>query len=1073
MNKPASAPSSRNIRGPRADALLVSYHLMDAGSVDTIANLGHARFVPPGTVAPGNGSILDYTTGLASATTLGAVEGGSLDLGTARQLRVWNNTSGSDINLYEWEFEIRFTSPLDMSTTTAATIMQTTGAASDGRLQIQKTNVANQLALRLRVASAEVTATWTASSLSSVTTIRGKFGRNGNQAWLNGVEPTYGSGWQTMTQPTKVLAGSSWTINKGTNPGQVTLLSFNVWGVPLTTRLRSEFDADAYIMLRPPPGDCPRSAWTAGLPDDGAFEVALWSHETTVAATFYLRGEWSTSIAGLDSAPNVTSAKTFTAAAQKQRLQFTGLPSDTEIYWRVAHSTDNVTYRPLAGGYQRLRTDGGSAQPRIFWGLEGHANDETDTSGAHVTPAFGLELALDAGAVTEKSSVIGKQFANYMTAYAAWESGVAYTVGVNIGDDRDFVDNSVVYGEGTASVNSKMWRARTNACEQTFYLDKMCPWIESPGNHALIGSNAVLNGDPPDALRKQALELWANSTPNKENTGDLGMTAEAHPAVQSTPTTWATGVVQQVGDIVRPTTDNMRRYICTDNIGGVATTTEPAFDDNPAGSFVTGSGGEITYSLLRGRWDSAAIAALAYQASATGNTTSIRTWGVYDLPGGVSIFCADSETSTLQGYEDLEDTAEEFADFTFGAIQTAAIVAWANNNPARIKLFFSHRHTGGMKLRLTVAEAYGRGVGRKIGNAAYYTSVSAPESPNELTIDQLFVLAGVQHFTGHDHHGAHSRSRNGTHHWKSVTSGASSHSSLGVSAPSRGWVTSLHQAEFGTPESQGALDSAGTNLLADGMIYFVNVIGYQDIQTYSDGAIRVRTIETAFPTKSRTVSGSVAGYLNRIRTDVARLIGTEDVSVSGGNLSLIDTLNPSPAPLKIGLVLQASAVATAVGTNVISEATAEATADANVPLNHYDVSALCREGIAWDVGIPVGVGQFVFPTTHCGLVALCIVAGTTDSTTQPTWGTLVGAKVDDNAVDGTAQYRMLPMGLWPSPAFEADLPTSIPLKSGASGTFRAQWVPRCVLDSGLVYAPSSIGGAGGLSIRRMQIGMRG
>ncbi len=1044
---------------------------MDAGSVYTITNLGHNRFVPPGTTAPGNGSILDYTTGLASATTLGSTEGGSLALGTARQLRVWDNTSTFPVNLYEWEFEIRFTSALTMSTTTPATIMQTTSTTNDGRLQIQKTNVANQIALRLRVAGVDVAANWTVTDLSTVTTIRGKFGRNGNQAWLNGVEPTYGSGWQTMTQPTVVRAGEAWTINKGTNPGQVTLLSFNVWGVPLTTKLRSEFDADAYIMLRPPPGDCPRSVWTAGLPDSDSFEVALWSHETTVAATFYLRGEWSTTLAGLDSAPNTTSVKTFTAAAQKQRLEFTGLPSDTEIYWRIAHSTDNVTYRPLAGGYQRLRTLGGTAQPRIFWGLEGHVNDETDTSGSHVTPAFGLENVLDAGAVTEKSSVIGKQHANYMTAYAAWESGVLYTVGVNIGDDVDFIDNAVVYGAGTDDVNPEMWRAHTNACEQTFYLDKMCPWIRSPGNHALIGANAVMNGDPPDALRKQALELWVNSTPNKEIAGDLGMTAEGHPEVQSTPTTWATGVVQQVGDIVRPTTDNLRRYVCTDNIGNVVTTTEPAFDDNPAGAFITGAGGEIAYALLRGRWDSAAIAALAYQASATGNTTSIRTWGVYDLPGSVSIFCADSETSTLQGYEDLEDTAEEFADFTFGAIQTAAIVSWANSNPARIKLFVSHRHTGGMLLRLTVAEAYGRGAGYKIGDAEYYTGVGDPESPNELTLDQLFAITGVHHFTGHDHHGVHCRSKHGTHHWKSVTSGASSHSSLGVSAPSRGWVTTLHQAEFGTPESQGTLDSTGTDLTADGMISFINVIGYQDIQTYSDGAIRVRTIETVLPTKSRTVSASTAGYLTRIRADVARLIGTQDLTVSGGNLSLVDDLNPTPAPLKIGLVLQASDVSTAVGSGVYNEASAESKADANVPLNWYDPSSICQEGMVWEIGLPVEVGQYVFPTTHCGLVAVVTTAGNTDSVTEPTWGTLVGATITDNATDGTAVYKMLPIGLWPSPALEADLPTSIPLKAGASGVFRAQWVPRVVHDSGLVVAPSSSGRAGGLSIRRRGIGL--
>lgn len=1067
MTKPAVAATAINERGPKADACLLCLPIQETGTVATLDNIGKARNVLPGVTAPGDADILNFTTLLADTAAMGVVEGGSIDLGTTKVLRVWANGTGSDFSIAEIEGAMRFTSALTMSTTTAATLFQTRATAADGRLQFQKTNVANKVALRLRSSSTDVAATWTVTDLTAVTELR--FGFHpvlGNWATLNGVAPTYDSGWQTLTQPIIIPASDGWTINKGTNAGQVKLLGFNLWAAPLDSVERREFDADAYLMLRPAPAATkfPRSAARCSIASETWFDIPVWTL-ASMTGTTRIRVVYSTTIAGLDSSPTVGATWSTSTARDSTRLRVSGLTAGTLYYWRIEESPDGVTYYPLAGGYQKIRTRGTTA-PRILWAGEGHFNDETNTPATQITPKFGRGIGLSsASAYTEDSAVIGKQWANHRSAMSAYLADGDYEIGIDPGDGSlDFVDNAWWTGDGQADTNEDMLIAVTNALEQTFHLDKLCGWINVLGNHGCLGPNYSTVNTTADAVRKMALDVWLMVTPNHtseyDGIGEIGTSEETNPTYATTPVTlWATGVTAQPGDIVRPTVENGMAYRVSEIAegGSPVTTTEPVWTLEENAVFASG---DVYYVVDHKRHDQYTVAAFERNGERV-NTESRRTWFAFDW-GGVSVFIGDTESYSLVEYWNAVDDADDYDDYSHGATQRIAITAWAQGG-ARVKLFFAHRSIGGENFGTGAVKRYSRSTGWRIGYTTYYTTDGQAESGEELTFDKLCARAGIVPFYGHDHSFTIARTLLGTLHCRSASLGASSHAALTNSAPTKGWLNPLPMQSKGDPASFGRYDQDAVDLYSLGLIIRYNGIGYQEIETHAADGVRLTFTETALATKPK----SSTGYLSRTRFDVGRVLG-ENVTPSANTVSLIDTLNPTPKPYRVAGVFLASNATTLNGSGQISDATAETTANNSHALNLYDPQSVSgAAAIEWGSGLDVLAGQAVYPTVRNGLMAVVTTGGTTD-VTEPTWPTVVGGTV----TDGTAQYVMRPVGKWPTEWCEYGHGTTVPVVAGTSAVCQVLYVPRVRYRSGWLLSPMTGIGRGTMNSGKMEIGMR-
>lgn len=1019
---------------------------MDSGSVSSLENLGAARNIPPFATAPGNASILDYTTGLASATTLGSTEGGSLALSTTRQLEVWKNTSGATINLYEFETCVRFTSPLSMNTTTAATFQQSTSAQVAGRMQWQKTTTANQVVARIYNGTTNLNATFTVTDLTSPIEFRFVRSPNGNQAFINGVEGTYDAGFQTYSGPIVIQNGSSFTLNKGTNPGQMTLLKFEMWvNATLDPVERREFEADTYLMLRPAPVRLAKATATATIPKRTSFDVRLVSNDS-YSGTLKARVVWATTRAGLDTSPTVAGTWTTTDKEAGTFISVTGCPSGGTVYWRVEEDHDDGVWRPLAGGVQRMRLMHDTA-PKVAWGREGHLNDQTTTPTTHVTPRWFDDIGLSGDSdMSEDSAALGKQFAAFMSSYSAYLRDPDYDFGIDAGDSTEFVDNGWDTGGGLAKNSStEMFKAWRNAENQEFYWDKLCGWARTPGNHSMLAScyKLMVGGSytDTDAKGKWALDLWLKTTPNVDNTyfgvGEFGTSAETQPPLGEVPAQFVPYSEYKEGDIVRPSAafgDNLQAYVCTQ--GGTAHN-EPTWSANPTGGFASN---DTAWQLLPKRWDLECVKFLERGGLAV-NDYPRRTWFQFDWgTSGVSFFIGDSESYSLINRNNGFDDAEEYNEYSFGYTQSAAIENWARYNASPVKLFFSHRLPGGENFGIGQAKRYARSTGWRLGLASYYDADGKTESENEIEADATFRAAGVNWHCGHDHVFSIARSQGGVVHVRSGTTGASSHTALASTAPTRGWVAKRAMGSKGTPESRGALDADGNDLAAQGMIYRNNCIGYQEIETDGTLGERITFVETVLPTKPKTGTG----YLSRIRQEIPRLISDEATTPSGGTVSLVSTLNPTPKPLKIGAILLATDVASAVGTNEIDETTAETMAEANVLLNKYDPTTLSGYHVQWSDSQFVADGQAIFPTVPTGLMAIATSSGTLGTTEPSPWPTTVGA----TGTNGTVDYVMRPIGKWPHEWLELGLPTSIPVKSGTSAECRVQWIPRSVYRSG-------------------------
>lgn len=1069
MTKPYTKPTARNPRMCRSGRLAVLNHFMDAGSVSTAENLGAARNVPPGVTAPGNCTIADYTTGAPSATTMGTVEGGSLALGTTRQLIVWANSSGVTNKFYEVEHCVRFTSPLNMNTATAATFMQTTSAVVAGRGQWQKTTTPNQLVFRIYNGTTQLNATFTVTDLTSPIELRVVKSALGNKAMVNGVEGTYDAGFTSYSGPLITENGSAWTLNKGTNPGQMTLLKNELWvGCTLDPVERREFEADTYIMLRPGPDRLAKTTATASIPKRTSFDVRLVSNDS-YSGTLRARVVWATTRAGLDTGPTVAGTWTTTDLHTGNIISVTGCPSGGTVYWRVEEdAAGDGVWRPLAGGYQRMRLMH-DTEPVPLWGREGHFNDATNTPATQITPKwFDDVLLTDDSSMAENSAVLGKQWASFFSGYAVWLRDRGYDFGVDTGDSTEFVDNGWDDGLGTVDWSPSMFTAWKNAENQELYYDKMCGWARVPGNHGMLAScYKLMTGASytnTDAKGKWALNLWLQTTPNVDNTyfgvGEYGTSGETQPPTAAVPARFVPYTEYAVGDIVRPSVsfgDNLQAYEC-DGAGMAAN--EPVWTANPTGGFASGA---TTWRLVPKRWDTVCIAALEVNGLAVNNYPR-RTWFQFDWGNsGVSVFIGDSESYSLINHNNGFDNTTDFNEYGFGATQTLAIYNWARYNTAPVKLFFSHRSNGGEYFGVGSVKGYDRGTGWRIGYGPYYETIGYPEATAEITMDQLFKQAGVIWLCGHDHVFSLARSQAGTLHVRSTTSGASSHTSLTSTAPTRGWVATLAMASKGTPDTRGAYDVAGNNLLALGMIYRLNSIGVQEIETSATQGIRITVVETVLPTQPL----SSTGYLSRIRQEIPRLISDEPVTPSGGFVSLTTTLNPNPKPLKIGGVFLSSDVATIVGSGEIDETTATAMANANILLNKYDPTTLSAYHVQWNPSDIVVAGQAIFPTAPTGLMAIATSTGTLGLTEPSPWPTTVGA----TGTNGTVSYVMRPIGLWPHEWFELGLPTSIPVVSGTTAACKVQWVPRVVYRSNWLTTVATGFGPGGSTVGGVPTGV--
>lgn len=1051
MNKPAVAATTINARGPKADACVICLPLQETGTVATIDNIGKPRNVLPGVTAPIDAEILDYTTGLASTAAMGAVEGGSIDLGTTKQLRVWYNSGLTDISLTEFEGKVRFTSALTMNTTTAATLFQTRATAADGRFQLQKTNVANRLALRLRSGGTEYAATWTVTDLTAATELR--FGRDAdgnNWAALNGVVPTYDAGFQALTQAIVIPTLEGWTVNKGTNPGQVTLLGFDLWSAPLDTVERRKFDADTYLMLRPAPAATkfPRSCARASIAHDTWFDVPVWTL-AAMTGTTRIRVVYSTTIAGLDSAPTVGATWATSTARDSTRLRISGLAPGTIYYWRIEESPDGTNWYPLAGGFQKIRTRG-DTPPRILWAGEGHFNDETNTPATQITPKYGRDIGLSSdSAYTEDSAVIGKQFANYASALACYLADGDYEFGIDPGDGSlDFMDNGWWTGDGQSDTNEDMLVAVTNALEQTFFLDTMCGWIQVLGNHGCLGGNYSTVNSTGDAVRKMALDVWLMTTPNHTSEyggiGEIGTSEETNPPYEPVAVAlWATGVTAVPGDIVRPTVENGMAYRVSEiaDEGSPVTTTEPTWSLDPNAVFASG---DVYYVVERKRHDQYTVAAFERNGELV-NTEPRRTWFAFQW-GGIQFFIGDTESYSLVDYYNATDDATDYDHYSLGDTQTAAFRHVSQTSGCRTKMFFAHRSIGGENFGTAAAKRYNRSTGWRIGYAAYYTADGQAESAEEITHDKYCAMWGWSCLYGHDHSHTIARSQYGTIHVRSATIGASSHAAITNSAPTKGWLNPLPMKSKGDPASRGNYDQDAVDLYALGLIDRFNGIGYQEIETHAVDGFRVSFTETALATKPK----SSTGYLSRTRFDVSRLIGT-DVTPAADRVSLIDALNPTPKPLRVAGVYLSSNMATLCGSGQISDATAESTANSSHALNLYDpINMATGAAIAWDVGIDISLGKAVYPTVRNGLMAICTTAGAT-GLTEPTWPTVVGGTV----TDGTAAYVMRPVGKWPTEWLEYGHTTSVPVVAGTSEPCQVLYVPRKRSQSDWLQSPMS------------------
>lgn len=1092
--KPASAPTARNRSGPLSWRAHTVYHVMD-GSGAALTNLGEPRNMPLGTTAAGNGTIGALASPFsASGSPTGwgtGSEGAYYDFGTTFAGGIIN-AAASTITFRSGAMHFCFSTPVSLGST-AYGFLRTGSANAAGRFQFFINNSTQLLTLRVRDAAnaANLDFTWSGVTLTSVNDLYFEWGPNGCYATFNGVQGT-NVNLAAYTGPITIpTGGGGFTINQGTNAGQVKLYSFTMWAEALPSVERDQLLADRYLMLRPNADYSSTDFQLVCVPNctvkTTSFTTVLTS-SNQLSGTLRLRARVATTLTGIASLANdATIYGTFTSTTARERgeLTATGLTPDTDYYMRMEQSPDGTNWYPRCGGFQKVRTAAQARAARVCVTADPELNSRSPCLNRILEQRYGTSIYLQDGVThTERTASNSdtaltdaergfsyKQHANWMSNWAIYtQQQGTYDFYVDLGDSFWF-DISAGYSHGggytyTDDNNDHMWRAAVVHRNQHYpILRTMALQAEIPGNHEVMGRWCKIYAGY-QALQKQAVSTWVKFTVNPAKNGygigeDGDTQAEQMPATTATFAKYDAATAYSPGDLVYPTTDNGLGYIVGGGANGITTAgTEPVSWPLSLGQS-TQSGNAITFTRVV-RWDAAAKA--IWEDDAEGIMAGARrNWFAFDW-GTSSFFCADVMTYSRDGEENNAYT-ENPNLYTLGSTQTAAFTSWADTNTKPHKYLLIHHLPGGEKYLSTTEQWYGRGPGSRCGDTAYYASKGIDEPESQALVDAKMAARGIIGLHGHDHRFCVSTSVRGTI-WVSVMSFGSpsiAEPAFGSGSPNRGWNTALHRASYGTNESQGSLDGNGNP--TERIIKTLNIVGYVDLQADGSGGTRFTASRTFLPTKPKN------GYAHasRTRCDIDRLVGTSALTPSGGFVSLVDTLNPSPKPLDIGIAMLDSNVSAAIGSGVLDETTADALGDTVDDYNVYE--ATTRGQLVSDVAnhgshstTTLVQYQMIKPDSPTGKLLRCTVSGVSGASSPSASG-----DIGTELADGSATVAVIPMGEAPYEWYEPLVGASVPIASGVTDPVRVAWVPQAIYRSDYLQPPQTQRYRSSLAIGRLSI----
>lgn len=1014
------APAARNIFGVRSDALDCLF-AVDEGSGSAFTNLATTR-----EALGGNGLIYNHSAGVGTpVTTAWASDatGPYVDLnngGTAAALRLWNNTLGADYTMPQGTAGMVMRIGTDGGTA-AKTFLRSSLTNVNQTLRFTRAASSSNPVLIIENGASDYTYTWTGTSNTDLLLVLLTWGPRGFYAWINAVLGTPTNSPSGYTGGILTLNSAYWNAGAGANAGLQKVYQFARWNVQLETDEIDKLWADFFHMTRArstkvalsmvptydPQGTTLQAKIIANEGMSGTAKVRLIRGASPIAlATATPDAAWTISNEGVDNDQTISGL----SAAARQPCLFE---------W----SDDGTNYYPFPRGMQYLVSNGyvnsSTGYIEQLPISDDHVNAVAD-GGLQTVTGFGRDILYDPSAYPPAPMF----WEGARKLYCAWQYVRAMCRDwgepsfITVGGDNFYFDVSTA--NGTNDRNPSMFQAAVTWYDVFGDLLGRAPVAMRPGNHERTGLNWAWEATATAATAKQALryyQIFACKPKRATSNVPIGLDCGYLPAEAAIPTVFTPGETLAVGDVRIPTGSGTqaktRQYRCsiagaTSGVDNSSTWTR-AID----GTATTGA----ATLVCEYRYDSSVAAVWTKDADgyyALADPLFYR----FDF-GGVRLICLDP--ITYQGWRNAGSNAPSTDYYRIGsAQQTFLETELADPDKPPLTMLCMHNLFGGEGIGPNEGTGnYARGSGVHCNDDAWYASVGQVEHALEKRMDRWCAHFGVHVLKDHDHTAGLCESLNGVVY---VTfPGVATNEKFDTDLTYVGWNSPEMSYSYGTSESLGTVDADGNPMTRTTCRY--NILGGGYIQyDVANNRYRVLFIRTGLAWNYQLLGGLLACV--RI-LESERFIANQTVSVSGGNISLVDALNATPRPMQIGYCLDDADLVDDWWNDALYSFFAQSTVELWASARSYDA------------------GDFVQPTTFNGTMGWT-ESGGTSNVSEPTWLT-IGNGVNEAAVT----WYMMP--LWPQPytqfADPAVSATALPVDPSASGTQRAEGVPLTVFRS--------------------------
>lgn len=1048
MTKPA-APGARNIYGVRSDAIDCLFSITEATG-SALTQLATAR---EGT--GGDGLVFSHSAGTGTpVTTAWASDsnGPYLDLnngGTAAAVRLWNNTTGADVTIPSGTFMKVFRIGTDGGTA-GKTFLRSSTANPNTSIRMTRNASSSDVNLIIENGASDYTYTWASVSETDVLCLIVRWGPRGFYAYLNGVLGTPTNSPSSYTGGILTASGAYWNAGTGANPGLQKLYSFCRWNVQLEDWEIDTLFADFWH----PFAKASTKISTPCVPTFDAQDTSVACKLVTVegmTGSAYVRYRTASTLIGLRTATPST-AWTITTVGKNDDRRVTGLTVATSTIAQFEWSDDGTNYYCFPFGYNLLKTRGyvnattGYVQEVKM--SDDHVNAVGD-DGVQVVVGYGRDILYGEDYPPQATGIDGKR-----KQYYAWQYIQAVcrdyrdSSFITIGGDNFYFDSA--NANGTSDTNAAMFNCAVTWYKVYGHILRFMPGYMVIGNHERVGQNWIWEQDGTNATSKQAIryyEIFALKPALANSNVSALLDCGYLPPEGAIPSAFVASTAYAVGDVVKPTGTGTqaktRAYICT--TAGTSGSDDTSGWTRNIGSTVTSGSAVFTCAY---RYDSDVASVWTKDAD---GYYAITNPFFYRFDWGASVRRIMLDAILYQAFRDESSSATTPSQYLMGASQRAFFQAEvADPDKPVLTIVEAHNLFGGESIGPNEGSGYyGRGSGARANDIAYFLAQGYSPGTDEMMMDRYCAHYGVPVFKNHDHTFAHATSYYGVPYF--TFSGVATPDKYETSLTYVGWNSPNMNASYGTSQSLGTLYDDGSP--ATRMVCRYNVLGFSVVEY--DTALnkyRVRAIQSGLAWQAVLGSSQAA---ERILAS-ERFIASANETVDGfDQIDLADSLNASPRPIQIGLIVNSADYTGTWWENTLTT---------------YQEQLGIQ---AWQDSASYVAGDIVQPTTFAGIMAYTESSGTS-AASEPTWG-----DIGDITTDNDISWFIYPLWSIPYTQFveESIIAAGVQLNSSAPATVRAEYVPRIVyMTDWLEPTPNGTvaletGKVGSMSIRRRGIGL--